>query len=119
MRAAVTTVCGFTMLASSWLFVMFLVLRHPGFEWRAALSIGFIGIGALTLAELWLPQPGTTLRILVGIAALALGVAGAWAIQTNVDEGFIDVIGLAFILQAILTLTQLLRVRQVRRVQGT
>jgi hypothetical protein len=117
MRSVLTAVCGFTMLASCWLFVMFLILRHPGYEWRAVLSLGFVGIGALTLTGLWLPQPGTARRVAIGGAAVALGVVGAWAIKTNVDEGFVAVIGLAFIVQAALTVTYLLMPRHGRGLQ--
>jgi hypothetical protein len=104
MRATLTAICGFTMLASAWLFVMLLVLRHPGFEWRAALALGFIGIGMLTLAGVWHPQPGIAWRVAMAAGAIALGAAGVWAMKTNVDEGFVDVISLALMLQAILTL---------------
>ena len=111
MRSALTTICAFTMLASGWLFVMFLVLRHPGFEWRALVSIGFAAIGALTLAGI--RRPGLLWRVSVASGAVVLGAAGVWAIKTNVDEGFVDVIGLSFVVQAILTLAYLLA-RQVR-----
>jgi len=109
MKATVTALCAFTMLASGWLVLMFLVLRHPGFEWRAALAAGFIATGAFTLAGVWLPRPGAALKALVALGAVAIGAAGVWAIRTNVDEGFVDVIGLALLLQAVLTLVYLVR----------
>jgi hypothetical protein len=118
MRAAVMALCVFTILASGWLFVMFLVLRHPGFEWRAALSLGVAAISVVTLAGLWKPTCGIALHAAMAGGAAALGAAGVWAMKTNVDEGFVDLISLAFIAQAGLTLGYLLA-RRVRQVRGT
>ena len=109
MRTAVSALCGFTILASAWLFVMFLILRHPGFEWRAVASLGFVGISALTLATVRLTHPEPILRAAAAAGALVLGAVGVWAMTTNVDEGFVDVISLAFMLQAGLTVGYLLR----------
>ena len=109
MRTTVTAICGFTMLASCWLFVMFLVLRHPGFEWHAVLSLGFVAVGGITMAAGWMRTPGALVRAAAGVGGVALGAVGAWAMHTNVDEGFVDVIGLAFIVQAIVTVVFLIR----------
>jgi hypothetical protein len=118
MRTALTAMCSFTILASTWLFTMFLILRHPGFEWRAALAVGFIAIGVITLAAARIGTPGAALRMATGAGAAALIAAGVWAIRTNVDDGFVDVIGLAFILQSALALVVVARPRPVRRVNG-
>src|SRR5436190_20180902 len=89
MRLALTAICGFTMLASCWLFVMFLVLRHPGFEWRASISLVFVAIGALTLVGARRPDPGIVLQLAIASGGAALGAAGVWAMETNIDEGFV------------------------------
>src|SRR4051812_26711166 len=104
MRTTVTAVCAFSMLVSTWLFVMFLILRHPGYEVRAAASLGFVAIGLVTLASVWLPRPGAALRVAAIAGAIMLGAAGVWAMKTNVDEGFVDVVGLTFIVQALVTI---------------
>ena len=109
MRAALTAVCVFTILASAWLFTMFLILRHPGFEWRAALSLGFMAIGAVTLAAARAAAVGSVLRTATGFGAVLLAAIGVWAIKTNVDDGYIDVIGLAFIIQSALALVLVAR----------
>ena len=104
MRTALTAISGFTILASAWLFTMYLVLRHPGFEWRAPLSLGFIAIGLVTIGFSRSRAPGASLRTAAAAGALCLAAAGAWAIATNVDDGFVNLIGIAFIVQGILTL---------------
>jgi len=114
MRAAVTAVCAFTVVASCWLFVMFLVLRHPGYEWRAVLSLGFAAIGALTIAATRRAALDGAFTAALAAGAIAIGATGAWAITTNVDEGFVDLIGLAFIVQAVMTLAYLWRERPAR-----
>jgi len=109
MRTALTAICSFTILASCWLFVMYLVLRHPGFEWRAAVSLGIASLSALTLATVRTAQPGVGIRVVAACGAAALAGVGIWAIKTNVDDGFIDLIGLAFIMQGVLTIIFLVR----------
>jgi hypothetical protein len=109
MRTALTAICTFTILASCWLFVMYLVLRHPGFEWRAALAVGYAAIGVLTLLAVHRFTDSSVWRAAACAGALALACAGVWAIRTNVDDGFADVIGIAFISQGLATMTYLLR----------
>ena len=110
MRTALSAICVFTILASCWLFTMFLVLRHPGFGWRASLAIGFIAVSVVTLgAARAATAPGAALRAIVAAGAVLLAGVGCWAIATNVDDGFVDVIGVALIVQSALALAFVLR----------
>ena len=98
-----------SMLASAWLFVMYLRLRHPGFEARAGLALLFAAASALLLAHAWRPGTGRLFRGMVLVAALFLAWCGGSAIVTNHRsaagfEGFADIIGTAFLLQALLVL---------------
>jgi hypothetical protein len=104
MRTTLTAICTFTILASCWLFVMYFVLRHPGFEWRAALAVGYAATGVLTLLTVYRFSTSAAWRAAAAAGALALGGVGIWAIRTNVDDGFVDLIGLAFIAQSLLTM---------------
>lgn len=104
MRTALTALCGFTILASCWLLTMYLVLRHPGFEWRATLALGYAAIGIVTLVAARAAAPPAALSATVAVCAVLLAGVGGWAIHTNVDDGFVDVIGLAFITQGLLAL---------------
>jgi hypothetical protein len=104
MRATLTALAACTLLASLWLCMMYFILRHPGFEWRAALALGFALVGALTVAAVQRPGPGLPLVIAVAVGNVALLAIGAWAIASPHDDGFVDVIGLAFIVQGALAL---------------
>lgn len=104
MRTALTAICGFTILASGWLFVMFLVLRHPGFEWRAAMALGFVAVSAITLFAARTTTPPPALSATVALGGIVQAAVGAWAMHGNVDDGFVDVIGITFIAQGVLAL---------------
>jgi hypothetical protein len=109
MRTTLAFMCGVSLLACGWVFAMYLMLRHPGYEWRAGLMIGLMALAGVTLAGALATEPTLLLRA-AGIASGALlGVTGIWAIRTNVDDGFWDVIGLAFLLQAALAVIVFLR----------
>ena len=102
-----TMLSGFTILAAGWLFTMYLILRHPGFEWRAAMALGFVVASGVIVAAVHRRPPGVGHLIVAAAAAIALAATGAWAVTTNHApgagfEGFIDVIGLALVLQGTL-----------------
>jgi hypothetical protein len=109
LRWLLTMLCGFTVLGSAWLFVMYLVLRHPGFEWRAGAAIGYLTIGLVTLVALRSPHPPRALRALALAGGGMLAAVGVWVLRTNVDEGFADVFGFAFALQGALAISVFLR----------
>jgi hypothetical protein len=102
-RPALRTFCGFTIAASTWLFVMYFVLGHPGYLWRAAIAAGFVAVGLTTWIAAGRTTPAGWLRTLTAAGGVAIFAAGAWAMHTNVDEGFVDVVSLALMTQAVLT----------------
>ena len=102
-----TAICCFTMASGAWLGAMDLRLRHPGYagrEWIAAL---IVGQAALTLAALHVAQT----RWLRNIAMM--GCAGILWLATKAligvisganFEGYILLIALGLVIQAVLTL---------------
>jgi hypothetical protein len=121
MRSALTTVATFTLIASCWLTVMNVVLRHPGYQWQAVVFALFIVQSALTLAVA-APVPGTWTRgwarSFVTVGAVGLFYAGGAAVAQQAGasafdparpgaphfEGYMLVIGVAFAVQGLLTL---------------
>jgi hypothetical protein len=105
MRTLIAGMSAFVALACAWLLVMYLILRHPGFEWRAAMSAGFIGVSLATIVAAW-HQFGAVFRSLLAAAAVAIAVVAVSAIIDNNrasnphGEAFVDVIGLALLAQA-------------------
>ena len=106
---ALSVVCVFTGFASGWLFTMYLVLRHTGYQWRAAIALLLIAQAGSTLLALRSP-PIPLLRMLVmGGGALIAVYGGAAVVQNNLEanahyEGFVDLIGVALVIQGLLTL---------------
>jgi hypothetical protein len=104
MRLALRTITGMTVAASLWLFVMYFVLQHPGYQWRAAMAAGFVAIGLFVWTATSLATPPAWIRVLAATCGIAVFAAGAWAMRTNVDEGFVDVIGTMLMTRGVLTL---------------
>ena len=104
-----TGVCAFTILAAGWLFTMYFVLRHPGYQWRAVVALLLVGQAVATLAALR-RRPTLPLRIVVLAGAAAIAAYGATAVIQNSlpanphFEGFVNLIGLALLVQGVLTL---------------
>ena len=106
MKTALSTMCLFTAAAGCWLGVMELVLRHPGFPQRFVIAALIVVQSVLTLVvissshRLW--------RTLIGAGACGFLTLGSVAIVNNVTgqhfESFAVIIGLALIVQALLTL---------------
>lgn len=113
MKLLLGALCAFTILALGWLFMMFLVLRHPGFEWRAALCLLILVQSVVTLLALRRPA-GMTLRAATAAGAVIVGVAAGWVFVLNSlgeagnFEGYLAIISGALVLQAIVTLGHLL-----------
>ncbi|HUK33995.1 MAG TPA: hypothetical protein VLV86_08810 [Vicinamibacterales bacterium] len=104
-------VCGFGVVACSWLAVMFVVLHRPGFERGVATALLFVLQSLLALVVL------NSIRSSVWGAVALAGAAGiVWAGGRAVAatlgnphfEGFILIIGSALVLQGILTAQQLI-----------
>ncbi len=105
----------FTAAASCWLVVMYVLLQHPGFQWRAAMAALFVIQSALTVASLAGWVDGGWVRVLLLGGAAAVLLAGGSAVQATLTgdhfEGFALVIGLALAVQGALTLVAFLRQR--------
>jgi len=109
MRLVLRLVCAFTILASTWLTTMYFFLQHPGYEQRAAISVGFALAGLITLASLQLARPPAWLQALVALGAIGLIYAGSSTVNAVLRpnahfEGYALVIGAALALQGVLTL---------------
>ena len=108
MKTTLAAVSAFTLLACGWLCVMFVVLRHPGFEWRAARSALVVIQSAATLVLLAAGSFTGRPRILLALGAcgiLTLGVSAFLANEAATDwEGYAAVISIALAVQAVLTL---------------
>jgi hypothetical protein len=109
MRLLLRLVCAFTILASTWLTTMYFFLQHPGYEQRAAISVGFVLAGLVTLAALQLARPPAWLLAIVALGAIGLIYAGSSAVNAVLRpnahfEGYALVIGAALTVQGVLTL---------------
>jgi len=113
MKTPVIVLSCFTAAASCWLLVMYVVLRHPGYEWRAAMAALFVVQSALTVAALSGWVDGGWMRVLLLGGAAGIVLAGGSAVQATLAgdhfEGFALVIGLALVVQGVLTLVTFLR----------
>ena len=76
MRLLLRLVCGFTILASTWLTTMYFFLQHPGYQERAAISAAFVLAGLVTLAALQLARPPAWLLAIVAAGAIAIDLRG-------------------------------------------
>jgi hypothetical protein len=114
MRLALRTITGVTIAASLWLFVMYFILQHPGYQWRAAMAAGVAAIGLFVWFAAGLATPQAWIRVLAGTCGIAVFAAGAWAMRTNVDEGFVDVISVLLMTEGVLTLAWTAGVSRLR-----
>lgn len=113
MKTALAAACAFTLLACSWLFVMFFVLRHPGFIWRAAVTLFLMAQSAGTLVALRGGPWGRWWRSALAVGAAATSAVGVQAFLANEAaadwEGYIAIISIGLIVQGVLTLVATLR----------
>jgi len=115
MRAALSAVAALSLVVCAWLFVMFLVLQHPGYQWRAAMALGLIALGIVAIAGAWQDDPAPpVLRAALAVGAAILAFVGVTAIVGNHRpgghfEGYLEVAGLLFSAQAVLMLLRLRR----------
>ncbi len=112
MRTLLTLVCCASVVACSWLAVMFIVLHRPSFERGAALA------GTLVLASVLVGAVSNGFLVAAGWRFLALAGAcwlawsGGDAIANTLSsrhfEGFALAIGATLVLQAALTVLNLI-----------
>src|ERR1051326_8705582 len=98
MRTAVSLAWLATVAVSGWMVTMYFVLRHPGYQWRAAIA-AVICIGAALLIPGHPPRP---LRIPSAVWAVCLAAFGVWALLSPSDDGWVIVAGLLFIAEGAL-----------------
>ena len=112
MRTVLHTLCGFTLLAASWLAVMFVVLHRPGYERGVSMSVIFMMQSLLTIGVSTGRVSEASWRVLAGFGAAAIVWAGSAAVANTLNtahfEGYALVIGVALTLQGLLTLHQLI-----------
>ena len=107
MRTILSLFCGFTLLASIWLAVMSVVLHHPGYERGVSLSLIFIIQSLLTMAITAGLLSALSWRLLALAGAAGIVWAGGAAAANTLNgphfEGYALVIGVALVLQGLLT----------------
>jgi len=112
MRLPLNTLCGFTLLASSWLAVMFIVLHRPGYERGVSLALVFIIQSLLTLGVTTGLLSALWWRLLAVAGAAGIVWAGGAAVANTLSgahfEGYALIIGVALVLQGLLTAGQLI-----------
>lgn len=95
MTAVVIVISLATMLVSGWMTVMYFVLRHPGYQWRAALAV-LIALGAATLVT---GRPVPRMRLPIAVWGVALAGFGVRALVAPGDDGWVLIAGLLFVLE--------------------
>ena len=118
MRILLRLICAFTILGSAWLTTMYFVLQHQGYQERAAISVGFVLAGLVTLGALQVARPPVWLLALVALGAIGLIYAGSSAVNAVLRpnahfEGYALVIGAALAVQGVLTLAVLVISRPI------
>lgn len=80
---------------------MYVVLRHPGYQARAALAaVIFAGAAALLAG-----RPPAALRIPVGVWGAALAALGVWALLSPGDDGWVVIAAAIFVVEGTLAVT--------------
>ena len=94
---ATSLLSGFTCAVTGWMFVMYLLLRHPGYQLRAV-TAAVIFAGAATL----LPgRPLRRLRVPTALWGAAVALAGGLALASPGDDGWVIIAGTLFIAEGI------------------
>jgi hypothetical protein len=94
-----------TCAVSGWMTGMFFVLRHPGYQWRAAMA-ATICLGAATLVA---GRPPRALRIPIAIWGAALAALGVSVLFSGGDDGWAGIASLLFIVEGVLAVVASLR----------
>ena len=111
-RSALAAICAFSAMSGAWLGTMDLILQHPGYARRELIAGTIVTQALLTLALVFLPR-ATRLRPFVLLGCLPILNLAEMAINAAVHgapiEGYILLIALTLVVQAILTAVVLLR----------
>lgn len=109
---ALTALCVFTSLAGFWLGGMDAIAHNPGWQSREWIAALIVGQGAATIAMLHSPglRAFRALPLAGSVAIVALAVT-AWraALGSRDVEGYVLLLSLCLIVQAVLTIPMLLR----------
>lgn len=77
---------------------MYFVLRHPGYQWRAAVA-GIICLGAVSLVA---GRPWRPLRAPVAVWGAALAALGIWALASPQDDAWAAIAAVIFLAEGTL-----------------
>jgi len=114
LRLFLLSVCSFTALSGLWLGAMGFRLKHPGYVEGEVISGIIVSQALLTIAALWLRRMSILLD-LSAIGCLALFWLASKALKGIIHgsnlEGYILLIALALVVQAISTLAMLIAER--------
>lgn len=118
-KASLTWMSVFTALAGLWLAVMENILRHPGYDARAALAGGIVIQALATVVFLmWHGRP--VFRVVLRLGAVGVVLVGASALIRIIHaphfEGFVFLVASALIAQGALAGMVLAGARHVRAV---
>ena len=112
MRTLANLVCAFGAVACGWLAVMFVVLHQPGFERGALLSTLFVLQSLLALTTINGLLQASAWRLLTVAGGAGILWAGGQAVTATLGsrhfEGYALIIGIALVLQGLLTGQQLI-----------
>ncbi len=115
LRSLLVSLCSFTALSGLWLGAMGLRLRHPGYVEGEVISGIIVSQALLTMAALWLRRIPILLD-LSAVGCLALFWLASKALKGIINgsnfEGYILLIALALVVQAICTLAMLIGERK-------
>ena len=110
-RTLLAGVSCFTITASAWLATMALVLHRPGYQALVGLALLFILQSLLTIGVISGNLAGRGARAVLAVGAAGIVASGGRAIAVNFTrphfEGYAVMIGVALMLQGLLTLWSL------------
>ena len=111
---ALRLVCCFTALSGSWLGIMDLILRHPGYKSQTVIAATIVSEALLTLAALRF-QRYVGLRAVATVGILPLLWLAGTALKALIGgaelEGYVLLIALVLVVQSVLTVLTLPRAR--------
>ncbi len=118
LRYLLLSLCSFTALSGLWLGAMGLRLKHPGYVEGEVISVIIVSQALLTIAALWLRRIPVLLD-LSAIGCVTLFWLAGKALKGIIDgsnlEGYVLLIALALVVQAISTLAMLIAGRNRRK----
>jgi len=110
MRPLIAALSVFTIVVCAWLFTMYFVLQHPGYQQGALLVAGLAAIAVATLISALLTHPPMWLRASAAAGAVVLIYVGVTMISANHHamhfEGYADISGALFVALGASTLVQ-------------